>query len=849
MLGSPEPIVEARSAIFQQLQAKEITPEAAVVLLRESEPDSPLAWAIESEILRKAGRLAEAEAPLWKTIASAPCAIGPYFVLAAIHEERDADPMDILALRLLGLWQVAHSDTVDDEIAELFDSLGEVAHTPEAYALLAERAEAALGSTPWPDKLVPYRLLASVQRQTEVGLDPDLISEILDRVPQCAPVFRAALRQWVDGEAEPLSDESASLLIALLGETAGPELIDDLIDDTQYPITESLWHGQWAVRRIAQRHPAEAFERLKAIGGKLDATGRCFVAEQLYFLPPEITGRKAAILSLLDDFPQPAVESESAAHLLLTVSTLMALMHSPMDARAVMEKHQRRLPKDGREWLDEALGEEQEWLPLLIMRGIDELTVEQVCTDLALLPVNDDDGPDEDFDDDYVEPVVAPPKPGRNEPCWCGSGKKYKKCHLTADEEERSAASGGIGELAKVLDDIMETVLKKMSRADAMDAYRLFFNCEADLLDLDPEAETAFLAWMVMDFRPASTGRTAVEEYLRRRGPRLPENERALVEAFRDARYGLWEIQRVEKGRGIEVKDYFGDECLFVSDKSSSRQAVQWDCVIGYFIRREDHWEFFSDGVRVPRNLVRVLADQVEAGSREAGVSASDYFRTKSHQWRRAAEEAGRAWRDNLRIANSEGDPLEFSSAAYEVLDAAAAESALVAVKAFEPAGPGVVKWREYGAESSHTVYGSIEIRDGRLRLDCNSRKRLAIGRQLVEKHAGAFLRHIEDTYKSLDEIEAPDDGPDLGGLTPEIEREIVLSYKAKHYAGWPDEPLPALGGRTPRQAVRSISGRRAVEELLRDFENSEERERLEGRPAFDFGILRRDLGLAEPRP
>jgi hypothetical protein len=25
-------------------------------------------------------------------------------------------------------------------------------------------------------------------------------------------------------------------------------------------------------------------------------------------------------------------------------------------------------------------------------------------------------------------------KVGRNEPCWCGSGKKYKKCHLVADE-------------------------------------------------------------------------------------------------------------------------------------------------------------------------------------------------------------------------------------------------------------------------------------------------------------------------------------------------------------------------------------------------------------------------------
>jgi uncharacterized protein YecA (UPF0149 family) len=37
------------------------------------------------------------------------------------------------------------------------------------------------------------------------------------------------------------------------------------------------------------------------------------------------------------------------------------------------------------------------------------------------------------------EASVAPDiKPGRNEPCWCGSGKKYKKCHLT--EEEHKAA-------------------------------------------------------------------------------------------------------------------------------------------------------------------------------------------------------------------------------------------------------------------------------------------------------------------------------------------------------------------------------------------------------------------------
>ena len=28
----------------------------------------------------------------------------------------------------------------------------------------------------------------------------------------------------------------------------------------------------------------------------------------------------------------------------------------------------------------------------------------------------------------YLEPIVKPPTPGRNSPCPCGSGKKYKQC-------------------------------------------------------------------------------------------------------------------------------------------------------------------------------------------------------------------------------------------------------------------------------------------------------------------------------------------------------------------------------------------------------------------------------------
>ncbi len=39
----------------------------------------------------------------------------------------------------------------------------------------------------------------------------------------------------------------------------------------------------------------------------------------------------------------------------------------------------------------------------------------------------------------YFKPAeeIDPAKlPGRNEPCWCGSGKKYKKCHFHDDEEK-----------------------------------------------------------------------------------------------------------------------------------------------------------------------------------------------------------------------------------------------------------------------------------------------------------------------------------------------------------------------------------------------------------------------------
>ncbi len=33
----------------------------------------------------------------------------------------------------------------------------------------------------------------------------------------------------------------------------------------------------------------------------------------------------------------------------------------------------------------------------------------------------------------------AIPVLGRNDRCWCGSGKKYKQCHISSDDRKRLA--------------------------------------------------------------------------------------------------------------------------------------------------------------------------------------------------------------------------------------------------------------------------------------------------------------------------------------------------------------------------------------------------------------------------
>lgn len=80
--------------------------------------------------------------------------------------------------------------------------------------------------------------------------------------------------------------------------------------------------------------------------------------------------------------------------------------------------------------------------------------------------------------------------------------------------------------------------------------------------------------------------------------------------------------------------------------------------------------------------------------------------------------------------------------------------------------------------------------------------------------------------------------------IPPEVKREVERRYLDDHYRKWLDMKLPALDGKTPRQAVKNAAGKRKVAELLKQLENTEAHKRKAGEHAYDVSILRKELGI-----
>jgi hypothetical protein len=81
--------------------------------------------------------------------------------------------------------------------------------------------------------------------------------------------------------------------------------------------------------------------------------------------------------------------------------------------------------------------------------------------------------------------------------------------------------------------------------------------------------------------------------------------------------------------------------------------------------------------------------------------------------------------------------------------------------------------------------------------------------------------------------------------IPPEVQAEVLGRFYEEHYRKWLDQPVPALGDRTPRHAAKLKTVRPKLITLLKDFESRAERQRRAGEPAYDFGWMWKELGLA----
>ncbi len=144
--------------------------------------------------------------------------------------------------------------------------------------------------------------------------------------------------------------------------------------------------------------------------------------------------------------------------------------------------------------------------------------------------------------------------------------------------------------------------------------------------------------------------------------------------------------------------------------------------------------------------------------------------------------------------------------------------------------------------DGQQTVVGRVEMSPTALRIETNSRARADALRERIEGACGSHIRHRAREHSDPFALAAASGNVPQPPAPPSPEEErLVAELKARHYADWADQPLPALDNRTPRECARTAAGRAEVDLLLTDMEHRERR--VPGTP-FDFSAIRRELGI-----
>jgi hypothetical protein len=373
-------------------------------------------------------------------------------------------------------------------------------------------------------------------------------------------------------------------------------------------------------------------------------------------------------------------------------------------------------------------------------------------------------------------------------------------------------------------------------------------------------------------------GQNVVDLYLKRQGWTESAQNRAYLEGLRDAPASLYEVTKVRPGDSMVLRDLMskGDP-VTVREKSATRSLKTWDKIAVRVVQQQDHHVISGALLAFSPEAVELLQDGLRHVLKLRG---NQKINLAAEQLREIAPLFTNAWLFSAlpralnpeppQITNSDREDLMFHDLRFafapRVLQKDVA-ARLGAVKALVPEGARFWNWiaksRRSGASQvgglmleaamqGGTVLGSLEMKGKALFLSVNSAERAERGEDLIMKAAGDLLKPPLTTIRTVAQMmeeeysEPEEQGADE--IPPEISRQIIHRQMDSHYRETLDAPVPALGGKTPRQAVRSAAGRRKVIEWLKQIENRSAKQSDSPMAEYDFGWMWEELGVVAER-
>ncbi len=339
--------------------------------------------------------------------------------------------------------------------------------------------------------------------------------------------------------------------------------------------------------------------------------------------------------------------------------------------------------------------------------------------------------------------------------------------------------------------------------------------------------------------------------FLEREAKELGAGERNFLEGMRGSHLRLYEILEVKADQGFELRDSWVDRRLYVRERAATRQLVAWDLIVARTGLAGDGETVFET---LPYLFPAAAKDELLKDLRRAhraftrrcpAQSIADFFRSMGqvfHQW----------WLERValpprpKLITGDGDPFIFAKVIFDLLDRDLAISSLADRNDIVDHGDGTYVWLEPVGKFQRSV-GTVVVEKHRIVFETTSQKRAERARDELPGLLRGAVRFRAISYEDVEQAikHAP---PTSKKKEPDVpigdQRKILGEFYEQHYRKWLDEPVPALGDRTPRHAARLKTVPPKLIALLKELESHSERQRRAGEVAYDSSWMWAELGL-----